>query len=122
MEYEFFSWKYIDTLEFQRMRNIKQLGLSYMVFPSACHSRFEHSLGTFLYNFFISLCFYSKGTAHLANKQMKYLYSNQSKLRAEFENDADKIQRDVLLAGLCHDLGHGPFSHTFDNLIIKKLR
>ena len=62
------------------------------------------------------------GTAHLANKQMKYLYSNQPSLKAEFEDDAEKIQRNVLLAGLCHDLGHGPFSHTFDNLIIKKIR
>jgi len=53
---------------------------------------------------------------------MKYLYSHQPSLKTEFGiEDANRIQRNVLLAGLCHDLGHGPFSHTFDNLIIKKL-
>ena len=53
---------------------------------------------------------------------MKYLYSHQPNLKSEFGlEEANRIQRNVLLAGLCHDLGHGPFSHTFDNLVMKKI-
>ncbi|CAG8604763.1 12395_t:CDS:10 [Racocetra persica] len=71
--------EFIDTEEFQRLRDIKQLGASNYVFPSACHNRFEHSLGI------------EKG-----------------------ETDLEC----VTLAALCHDLGHGPFSHVFDNDVI----
>lgn len=115
-------WKFIDTPEFQRLRYIKQLGTSYLVFPSGSHTRFEHSLGIF----YLKNCLKKKkfqGTAHLANKQMKYLFSNQQYLKkASASPSFEKtMHRNVLLAGLCHDLGHGPFSHTFDNLIIKKL-
>ena len=49
--------KIIDTIEFQRLRNIKQLGCCYLVFPSAVHTRFEHSIGVY----------------HLANKYIQKL-------------------------------------------------
>jgi len=89
----------IDTKEFQRLRNIKQLGTAYYVFPSASHNRFEHSLGT----------------AYLGKTLLETIRSKQPELGIT-EQDVE----DVEIAGLCHDLGHGPFSHLFDDVYLKE--
>lgn len=93
-----FGVKIIDTFEFQRLRNIKQLGSGYYVFPSASHNRFEHSIGT----------------AYLARSLITEIATNQPELNITYEQ---KIN--VELAGLCHDLGHGPFSHIYDDIYLK---
>jgi HD superfamily phosphohydrolase len=87
----------IDKPEFQRLKNIKQLGIVHNVFPSATHTRFEHSLGVY----------------HLAGELLLNLKKNQPELDL---NDRE-IQL-IKIAGLCHDLGHGPFSHLLDNYIL----
>lgn len=84
----------IDTPEFQRLRYIKQLGTCYYIFPGASHNRFEHSIG---------VCF-------LAKELLSILIRKQPEL--DFDNE---IKECIPIAGLCHDLGHGPFSHCFEN-------
>ncbi|GAA5415887.1 hypothetical protein Pryu01_00919 [Paraliobacillus ryukyuensis] len=85
-------WDLIGTAEFQRLRRIKQLGTSFLTFHGAEHSRFNHSLG--VYEIVRRILFNFDGRPHW-NKDQRLL---------------------CLCAALLHDLGHGPFSHTFEKV------
>lgn len=99
----------IDTKYFQRLRNISQLGTCKYVFPAGNHSRFEHSLGVY----------------HLTGKMLENIRKNSNVEEMNIEIDGfgkihlnNRIIELVKIGGLCHDLGHGPFSHVFDDLIL----
>jgi HD superfamily phosphohydrolase len=88
--------KIIDSPIFQRLRRIRQLSGAHFTYPSAQHSRFEHSLGVM----------HVAGQAAQALKEKRFL-------------NADKIQ-EIRLAALLHDVGHGPFSHLFEEVLQAK--
>ncbi|CAI5747135.1 unnamed protein product [Peronospora destructor] len=101
MTFEPICMRIIDTLQFQRLRNLHQLGAANFVYIGATHSRFEHCLGV----------------AYFAEKMIESIRSHQPWLLITKE---DVIC--IKIAGLCHDLGHGPFSHVFDGLFLDQLR
>ena len=90
--------KLIDHPYFQRLRKISQLGLSYLVYPGATHSRFNHALGCM----------------HLMKKVI-YQLKNKGQIISKIESRALKI------AILLHDIGHGPFSHALENSIVTEI-
>ena len=89
--YDQLIWDLIQTKEVQRLRRIKQLGGTYMVFHTAEHSRFSHSLGVY----------------EMARRIIRALMHQETVLSEE-----ERLL--VLSAALLHDLGHGPFSHSFE--------
>lgn len=93
----------IDTASFQRLRRIKQLPSAHYVYPSATHTRFSHSLGVM----------------HLSGLFLKHLLEPYRK-----QMDDDEFLHYYFLVrlwGLTHDLGHGPFSHTFDKVVLEEI-
>lgn len=82
----------------QRLRNIKQAGLTYLVYPGACHNRFQHALGAM----------------HLMTQAIETL---QSKGHEISEEEKEAAQCAILL----HDVGHGPFSHTLEHSIVENI-
>src|SRR5207247_7414352 len=83
----------LETLEFQRLNSIRQLGLTYLVFPGANHSRLEHCLGA----------------GYVAGAMARAL---------GLPEDERKL---VEAAGLLHDVGHGPVSHTLPHVLRRDL-
>ena len=88
------AWRLLNTPEFQRLRRIKQLGFSELVFPGATHTRFAHCVGVF----------------HQARWLARKL---EDLLGDDFDRDRAEV---AVIAALLHDLGHGPFSHTFEGV------
>jgi len=86
----------IDDPVFQRLRRIRQLAGAHLVYPGAQHSRFEHSLGTM----------------HIASQAASILKEKSYLGSDDIEN--------LRLAALLHDIGHGPFSHLFEEVLYKK--
>lgn len=88
--------------ELQRLRRIRQLGLAHLVYPGAEHSRLVHSLGC----------------AHLAVRFAKQLVQVGSEFLSQLLIPGPTAIRDLAIAALCHDLGHGPLSHIWEHHVI----
>jgi len=82
----------LETPEVQRLHNIKQLGFAHLVFPGAHHTRFEHSLGSFM----------------IASQIADILSLN------------DMEKKLITCAAQLHDIGHGPFSHTLESILLER--
>jgi len=89
-------FKLIEHPYFQRLRRISQMGLSYLVYPGAHHTRFHHGLG----------CMY------LMQKAVQVLHFKGVEISEEEEEE-------LFIAILLHDIGHGPFSHAMENSIVE---
>ena len=85
----------VDTRAFQRLRYVRQLGLAYLVYPGASHSRFEHALGAY----------------HLARRTLSLF--EERRLTRGLDRQACLIVR---YAALLHDIGHYPFSHALEEI------
>ena len=89
-------YQLLEHPSFQRLRHIKQLGLSYLVYPGANHTRFHHALGAM----------------HLMQESIRTLRMKGVEIAPEEEVA-------VLAAILLHDIGHGPFSHALEHVLIE---
>src|SRR6266540_150066 len=85
----------VDTEIFQRLRYVRQLGLAYLVYPGATHTRFEHALGAY----------------HLARGTLALMSERDGLGGADTEEQAV-----VRAAALLHDVGHYPFSHALEEI------
>jgi uncharacterized protein len=89
-DFEQLACQALDSREFKRLRRIKQLGFSELVFPGATHSRFAHSVGVF----------------HTARQLAAVI---KAQLGERYDTSRAQV---AMAAALVHDLGHGPFSHA----------
>jgi HD superfamily phosphohydrolase len=118
----------IDSPKFQRLRYLHQLGTCMYVFPNAVHSRFEHSIGTYHLCGKILNCIRlrtSPENLHLWLAQIPELQNYYQKINPDPDYKCildDYVCELVKIAALCHDLGHGPFSHVFDDVFMKTIR
>ena len=88
--------KIIDSPVFQRLRKIRQLASAHLTYPGALHTRFEHCIGSM----------------HLAKRAANHLKS-QEIINKDLSNE-------LSIAALLHDIGHGPFSHLFEEVLHEK--
>ncbi len=108
MQFEGMETAVIDILrmpEIQRLRRIRQTGMAHLVYPGTEHSRLSHSLGV----------------AHLAIRILRHLsHSSARDYLPSLLMPSEIVRREFAIAALCHDLGHGPLSHVFENDVIGK--
>jgi hypothetical protein len=95
-EYPFVQ-EIVEDERFQRLRRLTQLGFSYLIYPSACHNRFSHSIGA-MYLFL-------------------KLFDRVSRTLAVSNEEKDRLRKIGTAVVLLHDIGHGPFSHVTESIL-----
>lgn len=118
-----FAMRIVDTHKFQRLRGLKQLGTCNYVFPDGgVHTRFEHSLGTYylalqLLTHIVANSDPNDVDEYLANiPELKNYYDRMYSGKIHILDDY--VIELCKIAALCHDIGHGPFSHVFDDVFL----
>ncbi|ARF09302.1 HD phosphohydrolase [Catovirus CTV1] len=112
----------INAPEFQRLRDISQLGTCKYAFPNAHHNRFVHSIGTYhlageILNNIIKKTLVADIENYLKNiNELQDYYSRKYDSQVFLVDEY--ICEMIKIAALCHDLGHGPFSHVFDDFFL----
>ncbi len=117
-----FAKNIIDTKFFQRLRDLSQLGACKYVFPNAVHTRFEHSIGTY----YICNKLLNTIIMYTEEESIEEYLSTIPELKNYYDRmyDGKKYVLDkyicelIKIAALCHDIGHGPFSHVFDDFYL----
>lgn len=99
-EHDEFIVRLLDTPEVQRLRRIRALGPASLAFPGAEHSRFAHAVGS----------------AHVMSRYLARISTLESEIPAAYHLDTD-MRKVALAAALLHDLGHGPYSHSFESVL-----
>ena len=113
--------KIIDSKPFQRLRSLHQLGTCHYVFPTATHTRFEHSIGTY----YLTGRLLNNIKNKINKDTLEEYLKNISELKEYYEKTNNYILDNYIcelikIGGLCHDLGHGPFSHLFEEVLQRK--
>jgi HD superfamily phosphohydrolase len=121
------AWMIIDTTEFKRLKYLRQLGTTDHVYPAASHSRFEHSIGTYyVANWMLDSLKKNSDTVTINSCLSRVPELEEYYKRTYGENPHNKLDDYVCelvkIAALCHDVGHGPFSHIFDDVTIPAMR
>src|ERR1035438_7411583 len=96
----------LDTPLLQRMRGVRQLGLAHLVFPGASHGRLEHIIG---------VVGAIEEATHALSRQIARWNRNNKNQQIPPIDDAERYA--IRLAGLLHDIGHGPFSHALEPVL-----
>lgn len=127
----------INTSYFNRLRYLKQLGNMHFVFPSSNGTRFEHSIGTYYLTGYYLENLIKNSLIEEINRPLfdieylKKYYLSKYELEDNEENINKLINGNIILldeyiielikiGGLCHDLGHGPYSHLFDDWLLER--
>lgn len=93
--FEQILWRVLQTPSFQRLRRVKQLGFSEYVYPGATHTRFSHCIGAY----------------HIAKNLLRVIRE-----RSAAQQFNATLAQHAIAAALVHDVGHGPFSHAFEDI------
>jgi HD superfamily phosphohydrolase len=123
----------INSPYFQRLRYLQQLGVCFLVFPNANNKRFEHSIGTYhLVEKLLTNIINNSNVKEINSSLLKvpFIKSYVLSMNDGYKDDNIRLDDNIILddyiielvkiAGLCHDLGHGPLSHLFDEWLLKQ--